>query len=83
MRRLTGVLEPLVIAGGDTETAGMQADLPRGPAAPTAYIAFNDRCALGVVDQLRNAGRRVPDDVSVVGFATARWRGCRPLPSPQ
>jgi DNA-binding LacI/PurR family transcriptional regulator len=68
MRRLTGSSKPLVIAGGDTEMAGMQASLPRGPAAPTAYIAFNDRCALGVVDQLRNAGRRVPDDVSVVGF---------------
>ena len=68
MRRLTGATEPLVVAGGDTEMAGMQAGLPRGPAAPTAYIAFNDRCALGVVDQLRNAGRRIPDDVSVVGF---------------
>jgi DNA-binding LacI/PurR family transcriptional regulator len=67
MRQLTGSSEPLVVAGGDTEMAGMQADLPRGPGAPTAYIAFNDRCALGN-DQLRNAGRRVPDDVSVVGF---------------
>jgi DNA-binding LacI/PurR family transcriptional regulator len=56
MRQLTGSSEPLVVAGGDTETAGMQADLPRGPGAPTAYIAFNDRCALGIVDQLRNAG---------------------------
>ena len=68
MRQLTGSSEPLVVAGGDTEMAGMQADLPRGRRAPTAYIAFNDRCALGIVDQLRNAGRRVPDDVSVVGF---------------
>jgi DNA-binding LacI/PurR family transcriptional regulator len=56
MRQLTGSSEPLVVAGGDTETAGIQADLPRGPGAPTAYIAFNDRCALGIVDQLRNAG---------------------------
>ena len=30
--------------------------------------AFNDRCALGFIDVVRQAGLRVPDDVSVVGF---------------
>ncbi|WP_368858514.1 substrate-binding domain-containing protein [Modestobacter marinus] len=33
---------------------------------------FNDRCALGVVDVLRRAGRAVPGDVSVVGFDDSR-----------
>jgi len=34
----------------------------------TAVFAGNDQMALGLVAALREAGRRVPDDVSVVGF---------------
>jgi DNA-binding LacI/PurR family transcriptional regulator len=34
----------------------------------TALFAFNDISAIGAVQALREAGRRVPDDVSVVGF---------------
>ena len=34
----------------------------------TAVFVFNDLMAFGVVNALRRAGTRVPDDVSVVGF---------------
>lgn len=34
----------------------------------TAVFAANDQMALGLIHALREAGRRVPDDVSVVGF---------------
>jgi DNA-binding LacI/PurR family transcriptional regulator len=34
----------------------------------TALLAFNDISAIGAVHALREAGRRVPEDVSVVGF---------------
>src|SRR6266852_4991549 len=34
----------------------------------TALFAFNDVSAIGAVQALREAGRRVPEDVSVVGF---------------
>ena len=68
MRRWAGVTTPIVVVGGDTEVAGLSAPLPRGAEAPTAYVCFNDRCALGVIDQLRAAGHEVPADVSVVGF---------------
>ena len=34
----------------------------------TALIAFNDVSAIGAIRALREAGRRVPEDVSVVGF---------------
>ena len=35
---------------------------------PTAVIAFNDRAALGVLESLRNGGRTVPSEVSVLGY---------------
>src|SRR4029079_17987697 len=34
----------------------------------TALFAFNDISAIGAIRALRECGRRVPDDVSVVGF---------------
>lgn len=34
----------------------------------TALFAFNDVAAIGAIRALRDAGRRVPEDVSVVGF---------------
>jgi LacI family transcriptional regulator len=34
----------------------------------TALFAFNDISAIGAVQALREAGRRIPEDVSVVGF---------------
>ena len=35
---------------------------------PTAICAGNDVIALGVLEAIRNAGLRVPDDLSVVGY---------------
>ena len=35
---------------------------------PTAFIAVNDEVAIGAMHGLQEAGLRVPDDVSVVGF---------------
>jgi DNA-binding LacI/PurR family transcriptional regulator len=34
----------------------------------TALFAFNDISAIGAIKALREAGRRIPEDVSVVGF---------------
>jgi LacI family transcriptional regulator len=39
-----------------------------GGLAPAALICLNDRVALGAYQALRAAGRRIPEDVSVVSF---------------
>jgi DNA-binding LacI/PurR family transcriptional regulator len=59
-----------IVDGGMTEREGAAAAvaLLAGDRLPTAIFAFNDRCALGLVDVLLRAGVRVPEEVSVVGF---------------
>jgi LacI family transcriptional regulator len=64
---------------GDYET-GFQAAvrLLAGPAF-TALVAPNDVLAIAAMDALRQAGRRVPADVSVAGYANLREaRYCQP-----
>jgi LacI family repressor for deo operon, udp, cdd, tsx, nupC, and nupG len=36
--------------------------------APSAIFAVSDTLAIGVIHGLRSVGKRVPDDVAVVGF---------------
>src|SRR5260370_3572732 len=42
--------------------------LLRADGSFTALFAFNDISAIGAIRALREAGRRIPEDVSVVGF---------------
>ncbi|HEY8530770.1 MAG TPA: LacI family DNA-binding transcriptional regulator [Limnochorda sp.] len=51
-------------AGGREAAARLLAQDPR----LTAFVAANDLMAIGVMRALREAGRRVPEDASVVGF---------------
>jgi DNA-binding LacI/PurR family transcriptional regulator len=51
--------------GGRAAYAHVAAD--RANAAPSAIIAFNDQVALGLLSALREAGRDVPGEVSVIG----------------
>ncbi len=41
--------------------------LTRSP-APTAFCCYNDMTAIGALAALKRCGRRVPDDISLVGF---------------
>jgi DNA-binding LacI/PurR family transcriptional regulator len=59
-----------VLPGGLTEedgAAAARALLTGGP-RPTAIVAFNDRCATGVLDTFLRARLPVPGEISVVGF---------------
>ena len=66
-QRVTGYRDALEAAGLDW------GGVPRivafeGPERPTAVLAATDRLALAVVEAAREAGLRVPEDLSVVGF---------------
>jgi DNA-binding LacI/PurR family transcriptional regulator len=68
----TQPLEPLVIEvsgfGLDEGRTGLDRLLESGP-QPTAVFAASANLALGVIDQARSRGVRVPDDLAVVGYA--------------
>lgn len=79
--RLTGYRQGLADAGlaADTrlvreghldEESGRQETLVllQLPDPPTAIFCVNDRTAFGVLSAIVERGRRVPDDISVVGF---------------
>jgi DNA-binding LacI/PurR family transcriptional regulator len=63
-------LPELTHPGGLTEREGAAAAsaMLESQALPSAVFAFNDRCALGVMDVLIRAGVPVPQQVSVLGF---------------
>lgn len=78
--RLRGWTEPLIAAGvkpvvvrlphGDPLDDGRQIGellLARSP-RPTAVLCFSDAIAAGVYRAANDAGLRIPDDLSVVGF---------------
>jgi DNA-binding LacI/PurR family transcriptional regulator len=70
MRR-HGLAERIRVLPGDhTEASGLRAaaTLLRQPELPTAVLAFNDRCAVGLLDALNRAGVDVPGSVSIVGY---------------
>ncbi|ABD79948.1 LacI family DNA-binding transcriptional regulator [Saccharophagus degradans] len=90
--RLTGVKEALKNAGLKMpanniveSTANMRGgeeavqELLKRGAKFTAVVAYNDLMAVGAMNALQDAGIRVPEDVSVVGFDDLYiTRACRP-----
>jgi DNA-binding LacI/PurR family transcriptional regulator len=63
--------DPALVAEGDfSEVSGLQAmrRLLAGHPDVDAVFAANDLMAIGALRALRDAGRRVPEDVAVVGF---------------
>jgi LacI family transcriptional regulator len=63
------VAVPDLIVEGDFTEAGGQAAMQRLlPYQPEAVFAASDMMAIGALRALREAGRRVPEDVALVGF---------------
>jgi LacI family transcriptional regulator len=64
-------LEPDLVQAGDyTQQTGFccTQKLLSLPKPPTAIFAANDESAFGVLEAAREAGLRIPDDLSVIGF---------------
>lgn len=64
--------EEAIISGNSWEFEGgfeATADMLRTTQQiPTAIIAFNDRLASGALQAIQQAGLRVPEDISIIGF---------------
>jgi LacI family transcriptional regulator len=63
-------IEPVVLSGSNTFADGSELTQKLLATAPdiTAIFAANDIMAFGVIRELIQSGRRIPEDVSVIGF---------------
>ena len=63
-----------VIPGAHNEEAGAAAarTMLAEPMLPTAVLAGNDRCALGLLDGFTRAGIKVPEELSLIGYDDTR-----------
>ncbi|MFG2029949.1 LacI family DNA-binding transcriptional regulator [Streptomyces sp. NPDC048825] len=74
-----------VIPGDHTEESGIEtgrlllAERDRGEPLPTAVLAGNDRCAMGLLMALTRAGVDVPRDLSVVGYDDSHLSHLMPI----
>lgn len=65
----------LLVEGDYHETGGNRAarQLLALDAPVTAIACANDQMAAGAIDAIRESGRAIPEQVSVVGFDNVRW----------
>jgi DNA-binding LacI/PurR family transcriptional regulator len=70
MRKLGLARHLWVVPGGHAEESGIRAiaTLFADNRPPTAVVASNDRCALGLLDALNRRGLAAPGSLSVVGY---------------
>ncbi len=70
MRRLGFERHLLAVEGGYNEAGGSRGarELVERRPLPTAVFAANDLCAIGALNAFEEAGMRIPEDVSIVGY---------------
>lgn len=65
-------LQPAPVSGTPRKGYNEMQQLLALPKPPTAVFAVSDRAAFGAMDAIKDAGLRVPDDISVVGIDDVR-----------
>jgi DNA-binding LacI/PurR family transcriptional regulator len=65
-------LQPSPVSGNPRKGYVQMQKLLALPEPPTAVFAVSDRAALGAMDAIKDAGLRIPDDISVVGIDDVR-----------
>lgn len=69
LRHQASILIPSLVVPANADQEGGYGAAEKVMATDaTAVFCHNDRTALGLYDALRELGKRVPDDISVVGF---------------
>jgi len=58
----------VVVTGGLTDAAGYAAAKKALELKPTALVVANDLAAMGAIAAIQEAGMRVPEDVSIIGY---------------
>jgi DNA-binding LacI/PurR family transcriptional regulator len=85
MRRHGLEAEQRVIPGDHTERSGIETgrlllhEREKGVSLPTAVLAGNDRCAMGLLMALTRAGVEVPRDLSVIGYDDSHLSHLMPI----
>jgi len=57
-----------IVSGGLTDATGYRAAEAALEVNPTALFVANDIAAIGAIAAIENAGMRVPEDISVIGY---------------
>ena len=74
--------EPVVVEGDYLQSGGARGAhriLDGAGDMPTGIFAANDLAAIGAMDVLRRAGRRIPDDMSIIGYDDISWAAMAPI----
>ncbi len=68
------ICEDLMIEGSDDIDSGYLAALKllKLNPLPDAVFVGNDLMAIGIIDALKNEGKRIPEDISVIGYDNIR-----------
>lgn len=69
---IDSVLQPPSVSGNPRKGYVQMQKLLALPEPPTAVFAVSDRAAFGAMDAIKDAGLRIPDDISVVGIDDVR-----------